>query len=351
MKKITTRNTKSEIMAAYNALNKELRALKAKGPAVAAAPKALPPSPSEVAAKASGELTVTGIIESLRGLTTRIGDSTSTLQGSLTTEATELQRVREQADAVTDDLQALHGIEVSEGSLAELIGRYAESSERASAELQAKRETYDRELQAAHEAWQLEQEEHDRRVAETAAERDRVRERDAAEHAYELQQRDAKIADERAQRSKQFELELVTLRESKEAQWAERDKQLAERETEAAQLRTKAEAFEAEREAAVKKAEGEGTGIARRQAKTALELKTKDDESVRRVFELRIESLSETITKQEAQINQLSTALEVARKQTTELAVKAIDGASNASSFESIKEIALEQAKNTQKNK
>ena len=41
MKKITTRNTKSEIIAAYNALSKELRAAKAKGNAPAQ--KALPP--------------------------------------------------------------------------------------------------------------------------------------------------------------------------------------------------------------------------------------------------------------------------------------------------------------------
>ena len=159
------------------------------------------------------------------------------------------------------------------------------------------------------------------------------------------------MSDERAQRSKSFEHELVVLREGKETEWTEREKQLAEREREAAELRSKAEAFEAEREAAVKKAEIEGMGIARKQTKTQLDLKTKDNDGVRRVFELKIESLGEVIAKQEAQIEQLSKALETARKQTTELAVKAIDGASNASSFEAIKEIALEQAKNTQKGK
>jgi hypothetical protein len=112
-----------------------------------------------------------------------------------------------------------------------------------------------------------------------------------------------------------------------------------------------ARAFDGELEAAVKKAEAEGTGIAKRQAKTESDLKKKDNEAIRRVFELKIQSLEETIGKQEQQIEQLSRQLEGARQQTTELAVKAIDGASNASSFEAIKEIALEQAKNTQKGK
>lgn len=352
MKKITTRNTKSEIMAAYNALARELKALKAKATqAPKAAPKALPPSPAEVQAKANGELSIGDIISSLRGLTTSIGESASSLQGELATEATELQQIREQADAVTRDLQSLHGIEVDENSLSELIARYAQSNEKAAEELTAKREAFDKEMSAARDTWTKEQEEHLRKTEEAAAERDKARERDAAEHGYEIEQRDAKVADERAQRSKRFEEELVQLRETKEAEWTARDKALTERETEAKELRAKAEAFEGEREAAVKKAEAEGTGIARKQTKTQLEIKTKENESVRRVFELKIESLGETIAKQEAQIEQLSGALEAARKQTTELAVKAIDGASNASSFAAIKEIALEQAKNTPKGK
>ncbi len=64
-----------------------------------------------------------------------------------------------------------------------------------------------------------------------------------------------------------------------------------------------------------------------------------------------MQSLEQTVAKQERLINDLSSQLETARQQTTELAVKAIEGASNASSFESIKEIALEQAKNTKHGK
>ena len=150
MTKITTRNTKQEIIAAYNAATKELKALKAKGTAAPpASQKALPPSPEEpVRPKANGELSVADIIASLRSLTTSIGESASSLQSELTTEATELQRIREQASAVTRELQTLHGIEVSEGSLAELIARYAESNEKAAEELTAKREAFEKEMNA-----------------------------------------------------------------------------------------------------------------------------------------------------------------------------------------------------------
>jgi hypothetical protein len=47
----------------------------------------------------------------------------------------------------------------------------------------------------------------------------------------------------------------------------------------------------------------------------------------------------------------LSQQLDSALKQVQDLAVKAIEGASNRNSFEAMKEVALEQAKNQAKNK
>lgn len=351
MKKITTRNTKSEIIAAYNALSKELRAAKAKGNAPAQ--KALPPSPTakEATSKGSSELSIADIIRSLRGLTTHIGESASTLQGELTAEATQLEEIREQANAVTADLEALHGITVTERGLADLIERYASSNEEASVELDKARASFEEEMTIAKAQWAAERKTHSLQLEDAQRERKQARKRDVTEHGYELEQRKAAEQDERAQQSKQFEQELLSLREAATARFTERENALAEAERELAELEAKAAAFEQEREAAVKKAEHEGIAIAKRQAKTELDLKNKDNEGTIRVFDLQIAALGETITKQEAQIDQLSRQLEDARKQTTELAVKAIDGASNATSFQAVKEIALEQAKNTPKGK
>jgi hypothetical protein len=54
---------------------------------------------------------------------------------------------------------------------------------------------------------------------------------------------------------------------------------------------------------------------------------------------------------QESRIASLSKQLDSALKQVQDLAVKAIEGASNLKSFEAVKEIAIEQAKTQQKNK
>lgn len=57
----------------------------------------------------------------------------------------------------------------------------------------------------------------------------------------------------------------------------------------------------------------------------------------------------ETIQRQDGHLQTLSKQLDSALKQVQDLAVKAIEGASNVSSFQAVKEIALEQAKNPNK--
>ena len=61
--------------------------------------------------------------------------------------------------------------------------------------------------------------------------------------------------------------------------------------------------------------------------------------------------MQNSIKNQENRHQSLSKQLEASLKQVQDLAVKAIEGTSNKNSFEAMKEIAMEQAKNQQKNK
>ncbi|MCX4243699.1 hypothetical protein [Paraliomyxa miuraensis] len=347
--KISTRNTKAELVAAYKELEKELKAAKA--------------NRSEAASDGGGgggggsdggdgeELSISDIVGRLHALTASIGESSSSLQSKLTAEATALARLRSEADGFIAQLEALHGLQVAADTLDTLIAQYHETSKAVEAQLAEKRSATDKDASAAKAAWKREQDDHAREAKEAAASLKKSRQRDGAEYKYDTEQRHKQQADEAAQARKRFEEELAALEEGKRTGWAEREKAIAEREKELKELTAKNEAFEGELEAATKKAEAEGTGIAKRQTKTQADLKKKDNEAVQRVWELKIKSLEDTIAKQDQQIEELSRQLDGARKQTTELAVKAIDGASNASSFDAIKEIALEQAKNTQKGK
>ena len=69
------------------------------------------------------------------------------------------------------------------------------------------------------------------------------------------------------------------------------------------------------------------------------------------IGKLRLDFLEDTIQDQDDRIDSLSKQLDAALKQVQDLAVKAIEGAAESSSFEALKEIALEQARTTNKGK
>ena len=85
------------------------------------------------------------------------------------------------------------------------------------------------------------------------------------------------------------------------------------------------------------------------EAKIQADLQAQESAGEKRIAELRITALSDTIDKQAAQIDHLSQQLNAVLKQTQDLAVKALEGTSTSSSYQAIREIALEQAKNLQR--
>ena len=117
------------------------------------------------------------------------------------------------------------------------------------------------------------------------------------------------------------------------------------------ELKSKADAFPVELESAVKKAKEEGVGIAKRNARIERSTLEKDHEGKLRVFEFKIASLEDTVKRQLQRIEKLSEQLQTAQNKAQDLAAQAIDGASNARSYEAVKEIAMEQAKNIGKSK
>lgn len=357
MSAVSSRNTKAEILKAYNALlkdhqnlQKNYQSLSNQKSAPAAAPKAAAPKKVVVKAGAAPS-SVAEIIAGISSLRSGVGDSTGTLQSKLTAEATKLAEIREEAAGHIADITGLHGIELSENTLVELIEQHDAESTKFDEELAAKKTALSDELSEKKDAWKKEQDENRRVTRERDDELKKARKREAAEFKYDLDLKRNLEKDAYAQKKKDLQQELDDLTEAKNNAWKEREETISEQEKEYADLKKKVDAFPKEKESAVKKAKEEGVGIAKRQAKITASLIKKKNEDKERVYKLRISSLEEAIAKQNAQITDLSQKLSTAQRQAQELAVKAIEGASNERSFLAVKEIALEQAKTPQKGK
>jgi chromosome segregation ATPase len=350
IRKFTSRNTKTDILKGYNELAKAYREIESK-PAPAAARPSVTKALAKVSTTSAGALDVAGVIAQLSSLSDRIGESAGSLQQKLTFEATNLEELLEESAGRVSRLQALHTIEFGEDCLDRIIATYREAREKHDAQLTDKQDAFAKDIAARRDDWRKEQDDHGRKVKERIVELKKTRTRDNQEYKYELALRRGAEDDAVAQGQKAFDKQLADAREAKEEQWAAREKEIAGLEAEFAELKEKKEAFPKALEKAIKAAESMGMSIARRKTKVDADLLAKESEGRERVFKLRVKSLEETLKKQNDELKSLSAQLESTSKRAEDLTVRAIEGASNASSFKAIQDIAMEQAKYSGKGK
>ena len=345
--KPTDKNTKAEILTAYNQLAEDKKSLEiqiknAHKQATTSIPT-VTEEPKATMSATSAKDKVNYTIASLDDLQLGFGSAVSELSEKLTIEAAKLAEIRAEVAAEITDLQSLHHLEVSEDTFESLIDSYETSSKAFSEELAARQEVYQQEVQTQTKTWNKEQEQHGITVKERI-ELDRKNiQREVQEYKYNL---DLHRKLDRAQSEQQqadLARELAETKEAQEKVWTEREQALADRD--------KVAAFVQDREKAIEKAKGEGKGIASYQAKVESDLYAKDIEGQKRSYEGSIESLEDTISNQGERLNHLSKQLEAALKQVQDLAVKAIEGSANANSYQTLKEITLEQAKSQAKTK
>ncbi len=356
-KKINQKNTKNEILEAYDELAKERLELKSQVDKLVKASnsvksdnfKTSDKTPVNQYSKVQEKMNFT--IESLAKIQLGFGSAANELSEQLTTKASRLAEIKQIVEEQLEQLQQLHDLEVAEDTLDNLIQTYEENNSAYQEEFNQLSETLNREIQELKEAWQKEQEEYQRSIKERNENLSKNRQRDASTYKYDLERARHLEVDEYEQQQKELYKQLDEFEQEAEKQWNEREKTIAEKEKQFEELKVKVEAFPQQKEAAIRKATEEGKGIAHYQAKVKANLLAKDVEGQKAFYEQRIQSLELTINNQETRVQSLSKQLESALKQVQDLAVKAIEGSANVNSYQAIKEIALEQAKSPVKNK
>jgi hypothetical protein len=358
-KRPSERNTKSEILSAFDELLQQNQTLEQQlsqrstlkpvepiaqeSIMVVEAPKTLAP--------ASQQPTMESIVEGLSQLQLNFGSAVRDLSEKLTLEAFKLQEIQHHVQQEQQQLADLHNLETTDDCLDELITNYEDSAKTFSEEYRQQQETLEQALTQARKTWAKEQEEHRRFLEERRTGLVKTRFRGSEEYTYDLDLERKLASEAEEQERKQLYLALEELQQAQEKQWAEREQAIAKQEQEFADLKIKVESIPKELESAIKRAKEEGKGIATHQAKIKADLAAKEMEGNQRTYALRIQSLQDTIANQEVRIQTLSKQLDAALKQVQDLAVKAIEGASNANSFQAMKDIAIEQAKTQNKTK
>ena len=158
-REVSAKSTKTEIFDAYEELVRDHQALQAhlaelragQQTAIPRAPQVLEATPFTEAVQGA---TVPEVLQGLSALRAGFGSAISTLSAQLTTEATKLAALRRGIAAQTNELQELHGLEVTEQTLDELLQKYAEESERFDADMQQQRQAFGQDMTERRAAWQ-----------------------------------------------------------------------------------------------------------------------------------------------------------------------------------------------------
>ncbi len=279
-------------------------------------------------------VSVDSVAQQITGLGGQISRTLIDLTERLTGEVDLLASVREAVQLERQELERLHKIDVAATSIDQLVQDYERERQRLETEIQTRRSDWEQETRTA---------ERERKEAEEALRKQR--QRDIEDYEYRKQLERKKAQDKYDEEMRLLEKKNEERQEELDRTWAQREGQLKEREDELARLRREVEELPrriaAEKEAAL----AEATRQAASNYDQQILILQKDAQAERKVSELQVKTLQETVGRQAEQIASLDKAVEEAKRQVQEIALKAIEGASGSRALAHVNQIAMEQAK------
>ena len=280
-------------------------------------------------------VTVDSVVQKVSGLGLEVSKALADISAKLAQEVQLLAAIREAAALERQEIGRLHKIDVAATSLDAMVRDYAREKESLEAGIAIQRAGWEEESQRV---------ERERKEQEEGLRKQRQREIEEYEYKKTLERK--KAQDKYDEEQRLIERKNQEKQETLEKGWQQREAALKEREIELNRLRQETEGFPAR----LQKESQAAAEQARRETEARFEqqilMLQKDAETERRLSELRVKSLEESVERQQAQIAALEKQLADAKQQVQDIAVKAIEGASGSKALSHINQIAMEQAKN-----
>jgi len=341
-KKLSMSSTKQEMMEAYQGV---LKLLEEKKETELKPEKKLEEKKAKEAVRVADSLSSEGVVQEISGLKIEIGKVLTQIGDKLEDEVNKFKAIQSAIELKEKELQELYEIEKSALTLAALIETQNQKRQQFEAEMTARKEELNQDIQTQRLEWAKEKEEYEAQIKERDLTEKKRREREKEEYDYSFKRQQIlakdKFEDEKAKQEKESQLKKAQM----ENELKEREKVIAEKEEELNDLRKKASLFPKELETAVGKAVKETTERLNLEAKNREELLKKEFIGERNVLTTRIESLEKTVKEQSAQIAGLTQFLEKANQKVQEIAVKALESSSAQKSLSNLQQLLSEQIK------
>jgi hypothetical protein len=341
-KRLSDKNTKQEMLEAYQVLAKQLEEKRA---AELAPERRLEEKRTEEAVKVATAVESDGIDREIGNLKSQIGKMLADLSDQLANESARFRSLQKAAESKEHELKELYGIEKSAVSLAALIEAQNQKRSEFEADIARQREELQQEIDSRRAEWEEEKKTHEAEIKERDAAEKKAQDRAREDFNYGFKREQQAVKDKLNDEKTALEKEIKLKRETSEKEFAEREQVLAQSERELAELRTRAAAFPKDLEAAVTQAVKETTDKLRLEAKSREDLAHKQSEGDHNVLTALNEALERTNKDLVAANIKLSQQLEAAYQKVQDIAEKTVEGASQSKALAELQKLLLDQGR------
>jgi hypothetical protein len=319
----TEKNTKAEILAAYNEVCAKLKQQK-----VQDVKEEKKKTEEQKVVQKAGELSVENIIKNIGNTKLDILNALDDLSEKLLPEFRKLSDLKAAIEIETKNLHELYEIKVNIESLGALLLAQSEKKAAFEIEMGRKKAELDEDIFQKRLTWKTEQDNFESAKKERDLQLKKDRQREEEEYSYNLGLKRKKENDVYIENKARLEKELEEKKSVFEKDYSEREAAILARENEYAELKNKVDRFPVQLEKALQENEAKITAQLELTYKHQSELVKREMESEKKLNQQTISLLQAKIKEQEEQLKQLSLKANEYSSQVQTIAIKAIEGAS-----------------------
>jgi len=320
---VTEKNTKAEILKAYETVLKSVQTAKAEVPKQVQEEKQRKETLDKVA-NVSNE----GIVKSITVLKSDFANSLDEVLKNLSDEFKKLQEIRAAIAIEKRSLEDLYALSANTDSLAAMLLAQKEKKENFEKEMKQKEESFTHEMTLKKEQWEIEKAKQKTEEKEYSDELAKRRKREEEEYTYNLKIRRKKEEDEYDSKKIQLEKELKDKKIQFEQEISAREMAIKNTESELAELRKNCAEFPAKLDKALKEKEAEVSKQLQTKYGFDIKLMEKQSEADIRLKDQTITSLQEKNKELQVQLKEYADKANRAEANVKDIAVKAIENAS-----------------------
>lgn len=328
---VSTKNTKNEILDAYNDLLKSIQEKKTEEPK-----KVQEREKQETVVKNAGELSNENIVKNISTLKVNLAASLDKLSENFIGEFRRFEELQQAIQVEKKNLQDLYQISAGADSLAAMLLAQKEKKEQFEAEMaqrkadmedkiRVEKEKFETEMTEKRALWKREQETWQAKLKEELEDNKKAKQREEEEFQYNLKLTRKKEADLYEDKKAKLEKELAEKKVAFEKEFSLREAAVKMAETELNDLRQKTSAFPKDLEKSVETAAKATTDRLEMEYRFNKELTAKQNEGEIKLRDQIIETLRSKIKDIETSLKELSQKTATAESTVKDIAMKAIE--------------------------